>query len=165
MAQRRSEPLQLVAYALARCRVATERLGHKLPPPWLGVTRWRDAYELFLPALSDGRDTHSFRNTLKNARYAFDAHLPNARPGWVDYADGGRPWQQAGPVRTMLDWRQARDERELTDAVLALLAGRGGFRRGGRREARTEEGRRVWQSSRYERSAAHMRDAVALQFQ
>jgi hypothetical protein len=165
MPQPRSPELQLVAYALARCGVPDAAGTSTLPPPWLGTAVWKTAYDQFYDALADGREALSFRNTLKNARDAFDAHVPNSRTGWVDHQDGGKPWRADSGVRAVLDVWTARPESELVTAVLAIRDGAlPGIGEDERPEgaSRTEGGRRLYVSWRSERDPANRRKALAL---
>jgi hypothetical protein len=52
------------------------------PPVGLGVADWTDAYDMFAPALADGRSDTQFRHTMENIRNAFDGFHDNPRPGW-----------------------------------------------------------------------------------
>lgn len=116
---RRSPEMVLAAYALAR-------LGHRAegrrdaPPAFLNAPDWRQAYELFYPHFHDGREIRSFRNSLKNARDAFDAHLTSRRTGWR-MKDGSPPEPQGLFKATLNAWKDRSDE-ELRDAVLHILA-------------------------------------------
>lgn len=173
MPQRRSSEMQLVGYALARCGVPGRRPREVLPPPWLGATSWRHAYEQFYPALAAGRDLPALRNTLKNARDAFDAHVENARVGWVDHARGGKPWRADAMVRQILEAWDGRPEEDLAAAVLAIRDGAllapeepdghddepSSPPEG---ERRTEGGRKVYVSWRAERKAGARGDAVRI---
>ena len=131
-----------------------------LPPPWLGTSKWNDAYDQFFDVLHDGRSTTSFRATLKNARDAFDAHVRNGRRGWI--RSDGSPVRQDSGVKEILGAWADRSAAELEAAVLALrdaiptnpdessIEG----------EARTEGGKKVYVSWRYERDGANRRAAI-----
>lgn len=116
---RRSPEMVLAAYALAR-------LGHReegkrdAPPAFLSTPNWRQAYELFYPHFHDGREIGSFRNSLKNARDAFDAHLTSLRTGWR--MKDGSPPEPHGLFKATLDAWKGRSDEELRDAVLHILA-------------------------------------------
>lgn len=107
--------MYLVGYAMARSGVG------KKPPPWLGVQKWNDAYDLFFPSLGGGRSEDSFRNSLKNVRDSFDGYFPNGRTGWRQSGKIERPPAPNERVtETMEEW-QGRDDAEVRDAVLDLL--------------------------------------------
>ena len=77
----RSKGMVLAGYFLARCGVKTD--GRRLlPPAALGTTSWHKAYAMFYKQLSNGRDSQSFENSLRNVRDAFDAYLDKGRKGW-----------------------------------------------------------------------------------
>jgi hypothetical protein len=86
VAVRRSSQMWLAAYYLARFG----RPG-QLPPETLKTDSWSEAYDLFFESLADGRDRQAFRNSLKNARDVFDAHVGTERVGWRDTTKTDRP--------------------------------------------------------------------------
>lgn len=160
MPVRRSSDMQLVAYALARCGAPNPKGGASLPPVWLGVSGWGQAYDLFHEALADGRPGKSFANSLKNARDAFDAHVPSGRVGWVDHSNGV-PYRQDTMVGTILaQWGPQSDE-ELCNAVLAILDGAPSGS-GPEESVRTEGGQRVYLVRHHERDPALRAEAVRL---
>lgn len=116
---RRSPEMVLAAYALARLglRGAGQR---DAPPAFLNKADWRQAYELFYPHFHDGREIGSFRNSLKNARDAFDPHLSSRRTGWR-MKDGNPPELRGLFAATLNAWKDRPDE-ELRDAVCHILA-------------------------------------------
>lgn len=82
MVVRRTYQFWLVAYYLASCGwLDTNRISY--PPKLLKVSDWGSAYDIFYMPLGGGRTASQFRNSLKNARDLFDAHIPWAnRVGW-----------------------------------------------------------------------------------
>ena len=115
----RSPEMVLAAYALARLGRQVE--GRRdAPPAFLNTSDWRQAYELFYPHFHDGREIGSFRNSLKNARDAFDAHLNSRRTGWR-MKDGSPPEPQGSFKATLNLWKHRSDD-ELRDAVRKILA-------------------------------------------
>lgn len=118
IAIRRSPEMYLVGYALSRSSTPDGR-----PPPWLGVTSWNEAYDLFFPALGHGRSDSAFRNSLKNARDSFDGFFENGRIGWRQSKKVDRPPAPNRQVeQTIAKW-DARSEAELREAVLDLIVG------------------------------------------
>lgn len=112
---RRSPEMYLVGYAMARCSASGG------PPAWLGVPTWNAAYELFFPALGDGRTERTFHNSLKAARDSFDGHYDNGRVGWRQSKKINRP---PAPNRLVEETRKQwdeRDEAELRSAVIDLM--------------------------------------------
>lgn len=116
---RRSPEMVLAAYALARLG-RREEGKRDAPPAFLGTPTWWQTYELFYPHFHDGREIGSFRNSLKNARDAFDAHLTSLRTGWR--MKDGSPPEPHGLFRATLDAWDGRTDEELRDAVLNILA-------------------------------------------
>lgn len=148
----RSPEFYFVAYALSRLSAPSGA-----PPAVLGVRHWKEAYDLFYEAVGDGREVGSFRNSLKNARDAFDAFMPNSpRTGWRD-SDGNVPAFASGRIRQTLErWQheppnlvasslmeavQVRDAVEVEDSVFT-------------------EGREKIYVSRYRERAAGAREAA-----
>lgn len=87
----RSEELWTVAFFLSRCGLRTHPDRPHAPPSQLQVGHWHDAYDYFFEALAGGRTAKAFRNTLKNARDVFDAHLDSGRVGWRGQGSGRPP--------------------------------------------------------------------------
>lgn len=112
----RSEQFYVVAYGLSRL---SENDG--APPSSLGVTRWNEAYDLFFASLADGRELVSFRNSLKNARDAFDAFMPNSpRRGWRD-SFGRPPSLEAGRLKETLELWDPRSDEAVLEALLSAV--------------------------------------------
>jgi hypothetical protein len=113
---KRSPEMYLVGYAMARAGVGGQ------PPAWLGVSKWNEAYDLFLPSLGQGRAEKQFRNSLKNARDSFDGFFKNGRVGWRQSSKIERPPAPNRQVETLIEAWNGRSEAELRDAVLSLLS-------------------------------------------
>jgi predicted HNH restriction endonuclease len=154
----RSEEMQLVAYALSRCGAASPNGGATCPPEWLGVDRWRDAYALFFDRLGDGRTSTTFANSLKNARDAFDAHVPSGRVGWVDVS-GAAQRQDVMVGRILAKWGSKSDD-ELKEVVLDILDSEGHLKE--ESTATTEGGQKMYMARKYERSAKAKKDAISI---
>lgn len=161
MAQARSPEMQTVAYSLARCGARNPKGGDDLPPEWLGVSSWKEAYRAFFESLGDGRTEQTFANSLKNARDAFDAHLPSRRVGWIAKKPGQKPYRQDQMVKKVLDLWGSRTDEELRDEVLKILADGAPLEMPEEHSARTEGGQKVYLGRRYERDARLRRDAIA----
>jgi hypothetical protein len=108
---RRSEPIILVGYFLARCGAGKD---HTKPPNALGVTNWGEAYSMFYERLGEGREHRTFETSLRNVRDAFDAHVQNGRKGWYkDDKPAPLPWLH----QKIFDRWRLRDDRQLWTAV------------------------------------------------
>lgn len=112
---KRSFAMYLVGYAMSRACVDGG------PPPWLGVRKWNDAYNLFFPALAQGRTEGTFRSSLKAVRDSYDGHFENGRVGWRQSKKIERPPAPNRLVTEMMKLWQDRDEAELREAVLDLI--------------------------------------------
>lgn len=156
----RSEEMQLVAYALARCGSPIQGRSSG-PPGWLGATSWKEAYSLFYEVLGDGRTHRSFANSLKNARDAFDAYVPSGRVGWVDRF-GAADRQDVMVGRILAQWGHKTDD-DLRLAVEAILQGAASDQDDEEEEAvrRTEGGVKVYTAKRYERISKYRDEAIA----
>lgn len=155
----RSKEMQFIAYALSKYGNRTDESRPALPPAWLNTKVWKEAYELFFDALGDGRTIDTFRTSLKNARDAFDGYMDSGRAGWVDYSAGGRPYRQEGMVKETLEQWDDQDEEAVKEVVLEILA-RGPTEPEGK--LRTEGGKKVYVSWRYERRAENRKDAIRI---
>jgi len=79
---KRSKQFVQVAWFLAAYGERNLR-GTSDPPSELGADTWLEAYEMFYPALGDGRTLQAFSNSLKNSRDSFDSWLrKSGRVGW-----------------------------------------------------------------------------------
>jgi len=110
--------MRLVGYALARLGGSRGSRADG-PPRWLGANSWNAAYDLFFEQLADSRTPETFRFSLKNARDAFDPHLPSKRRGWLT-PDGQAP-ESTGWVKRILEAWNSRSDGELEEAVLEIL--------------------------------------------
>ena len=111
---RRRPEFHLVAYYFARLSIGTT------PPPVLGVTSLEMAYNRFYAKLGGGRPKSQFINSMRNARAAFEAHMPTSSlPGWVD--SSGKPFRKDAGVKKILDDWALRSDADLEKAALAYL--------------------------------------------
>lgn len=102
-----------VAYFLARCG----GIGNGGAPPQLGVTTWKESYELFWRKLNQGRTIEQFRNSLKNSRDSFDSHITGGRIGWRDDSPDRDPQKLPSlALEVWADW-SGRSDDELFDFV------------------------------------------------
>ncbi len=115
----RTPDMYLVAYALARLGRPRADGQRDDPPTWLGASEWGDTYQLFFPALGQGRSERSFRNSLKNARDSFDPYVASNRRGWLQ--KDGTPAPPTGMVQRILEQWQSRSDEDLRAAVMAVL--------------------------------------------
>jgi hypothetical protein len=114
----RSTEMMVVAYALAR--LGNRKEGRPdAPPPWLGVQKWSDAYDLFFDQLGAGRTPETFRFSLKNARDKLDPYLGSSRRGWLT-PEGEVP-PATGWVKRLLDEWSTRSDDDVRDAVQTFL--------------------------------------------
>ena len=116
-----SDRERLVAYYLARCGVRDPDTGRMHPPPGLGARTWREALESFYPSLGGTRSLQSFRNSLKNSRDRFDAHVESSgRVGWRKPDEARSPAVLPRLSQELLNRWALRDDDELLAAVLAV---------------------------------------------
>ena len=139
-----------------------------LPPARLGTDSWDAAYAHFHGTLGDGRELSVFQNSLKNARDTFDAHVDTGRQGWRDPSKGSRPPGSLGreAAAALAMWDNRSD-----DEVWAAIEGRpilpndvdaGGDQDNVEGEQKTEGGRQVFVSSRFERDPSLRKEALRI---
>ncbi len=160
---RRSPEMYVVGYGLARCGTTPPDGGLSLPPAWLGVRGWKAAYDLFFPALGDGRSLRTFENSLKNARDSFDAYLDNNRQGWVQSSRSSSPQGENRMVQTILAQWSDRSDAEIREALEQIIEG--AWEASDSEDVatvRTEGGQAVYIAKRYERDLRLKRDAIAI---
>jgi|GEM_PF-1161697 len=160
---RRSKEMVTVAYFLARYGDPVPGAPAR-PPRELLTASWGLAYAIFYRALHTGRSLVAFRNSLKNARDVFDAHLPSGRVGWRQPSEARPPVLLPSTYREVIsDWSdQTRDAlwafisryADLTVATIpqATLTDIEALESADAdRDTKTEGGRRVYVSGRIER--------------
>ena len=82
--QNRSKEFWLAAFFLSKFGESTASQPAK-PPQELAVKQWNEAYRMFYEKLNQGRTIDSFEHSLKNARDAYDSHIASSnRIGWRD---------------------------------------------------------------------------------
>jgi 5-methylcytosine-specific restriction protein A len=163
--KQRSNEMLLVGYYLARCGDGTH------PPRALNVKDWNRAYAMFYGELGEGRVLSVFKNSLKNVRDAFDAHVESPRVGWKP----GEPARQrakeilekyghvsdeklAHMVKPYVDMEVANVSKETLAVAYAELSPAESMI-----EAKTEGGQKVYISVAREKRNLSLRDP-AIQF-
>lgn len=119
--RKRSDEIILVGYFLARCTDFSDGRRPR-PPAALRVDRWGDCYDLFFARLADGRDSESFRHTLRNSRDKFDPLFSNGRIGWLD-AKRRQNVLNEREEDLHRSWKKKTDQ-ELADHILEYVLGR-----------------------------------------
>jgi predicted HNH restriction endonuclease len=155
---KRSYGMLVASYYLSRC--GDPGSNETMPPKKLNVNSWKAAYDLFFEEMGAGRSLEQFRNSMKNARDAFDAELENSRVGWINRK--GRPNLPPALQRIHDEWRP-RSDLELEEFVIRFLDGSSELEyRSSGFEARTEGGKKVYISTRRERDRKLRSDAINL---
>jgi 5-methylcytosine-specific restriction protein A len=157
----RSYPMIITSYWLSRCGQKVEA-GPSDPPISLDVRTWKAAYDIFYDAFGDGRTPQQFRNSIKNARDTFDILFDNGRIGWTDrngqQSSGSNSFQ-----RVHEEWKDRQDQ-ELEAFVLGLQSGLPNTNMPWvpSPDARTEGGKKVYVSVRYERDPRLRDEAIRI---
>jgi len=112
----------LVAYFLSRCGVILDNSPNPVPPTAMNVLTWKEGYGLFYDTPGAGRNLATFRNSLKNTRDDFDAHLENGRVGWRSDDASRSPQPLARPAQAVWDTWTDRSDEELTIRVLSIIS-------------------------------------------
>lgn len=156
MAIKRSRDFLLAGYALSRL---TQPDGS--PPATLATAQWNEAYDRFFETLAEGRSADTFRNSLKNVRDSFDAHIEGSpRTGWRDEQNLGQALRKDTAVGAILNEWSGRSDEEVHSLLAQLLESADPGRTSG--NARTEGGRKVYVSHRVERDASLRERAIAI---
>ena len=106
--QPRSFEMNLVAYYLARCSLASK------PPIVLGFDNWNSAYEYFRRAVGDGREIKTFRNSIDPVRRSFDKLLSDDKQYGDEICEKDQSFHNK--------WKVLSNE-ELEKRVLRLVSG------------------------------------------
>ena len=163
--KQRSNEMLLVGYYLARCGDGSH------PPRALNVKDWNRAYAMFYGELGEGRVLSVFKNSLKNVRDEFDAHVDSPRVGWKP----GEPARQrakeileeygrvsdeelANMLKPYIDMEVANVSKETLAVAYAELSPTQSMI-----EAKTEGGQKVYISVAREKRNLSLRDP-AIQF-
>ncbi|MFT6794148.1 MAG: 5-methylcytosine-specific restriction protein A [Rubritalea sp.] len=87
---KRSEEMVQVSFFLSKFGEPSES-NSTHPPSEIAANSWKQAYASFYSILGEGRTISSFTNSLKNARDAYDSHLPTGRAGWREAGEDRPP--------------------------------------------------------------------------
>ncbi len=172
---KRSDEFWIVAFFLSRYGESNGGHERAKPPAELGTEKWNQAYRMFYESIAGGRSVSSFEHSLKNARDAYDSHLGHSkRIGWRNknkepnnlnvrskkilqvYSSKTRAeiWGMITPMASanlyvletvFNDVSIMQDSEQNTDVV-----------------TRTEGGRKMISSFRYERKPSNRKDAFDL---
>jgi 5-methylcytosine-specific restriction protein A len=172
--KKRSKEFLKVSYYLSRFNEKKEGGKHPAPPVRLKVDQWNYAYRMFYETLNDGRTILAFERSLKNARDAFDSHLPGSgRIGWR--AENRKPNPLGKDAQVVYDefednteeeiWARIREHANLrikdydsiVDDLIGIQESEADVSHG-----KTEGGKKVITSSTYERSISARGQAVKI---
>jgi hypothetical protein len=118
----RSYEFLLVAYFLARFGLTQEPGRFPEPPPVIGTGIWKEAYDFFYDAVSDGRTPTKFRRSLKNARDSFDSHLSESgRVGWRNTDTARTPARLSNKAIEVLNDFRNKNESEIASRIMKLV--------------------------------------------
>jgi 5-methylcytosine-specific restriction protein A len=172
--EKRSRGFLQVSYYLSKFGEIKSDENYPLTPSKLKVDKWNDAYLMFYDKLNGGRNILGFERSLKNARDAFGSHLPNSgRIGWR--AENSKPnplGKEAQEVFNELNnkseievWAiimkfsdlKVKEYKQVISDVIAVQESEEEYKTG-----RTEGGKKVFTSSRYERNLSNRNDAIIM---
>ncbi|MHB1107209.1 MAG: HNH endonuclease [Lutibacter sp.] len=115
--QKRSKEFLEVGFYLSKFGLNTNDDKYPSPPSRLKVYKWTDAYRIFYEKLNGGRTVLSFERSLKNARDAFDSHLPSAkRIGWL--SDNKKPNPLGKDSQKAFDNLIHKSEKEVWEMII-----------------------------------------------
>jgi 5-methylcytosine-specific restriction endonuclease McrA len=173
MEKRTKEFLQ-VGFYLSKFGVITDSERYPAPPERLKVEKWNEAYRVFYEKLNGGRTILAFERSLKNARDSFDSHLTNSsRIGWR--TENRRPSPLGKDAQIVFnEWDNNSEEEiwniikvysdlnvkeygQIFDDLIGVQESEEEYLKG-----RTEGGKIIVTSSKYERSPSIRYDAVKI---
>jgi predicted HNH restriction endonuclease len=172
--EKRSKEFLQVSFYLSKFGEDKDDEKYPLPPSRLKVDNWNDAYRMFYEKLNGGRNILAFERSLKNARDAFDSHFPNSgRIGWR--AENRKPNPLGKDAQEVFDelnnkseeevWQiikiysdlNIKEYKQIINDVIAIQESEEEYKTG-----QTEGGKKVFTSSRYERSLSNRNDAIEI---
>lgn len=172
--EKRNKAFLKVSFFLSKFGEKGKGDEYPSPPKRLKVDKWNEAYRMFYEKLNGGRTILSFERSLKNARDAFDSHFPHSgRIGWR--AENRKPnplGKEAQMVFNEFDkltedevWREIqqysdmniKEYKQVIEDLIGVQESEEEYKTG-----RTEGGRKVITSSKYERSPSTRNDAIKI---
>ncbi|MFK7813464.1 MAG: HNH endonuclease [Maribacter sp.] len=170
--EKRSKEFLEVGFYLSKFGLINEGEKYPSPPLRLKVHKWNDAYRIFYEKLNGGRTILAFGRSLKNARDAFDSHLPNSkRIGWL--SDNKKPNPLGKEAQIIFDNLLKKSESEVWETIskysdlkikeykqvfedlIGIQESESEYKTG-----KTEGGKKVVISSKYERQPSLRKDAI-----
>ena len=151
--------------ALFLSKFGEEADGNIRPPAELETPKWNLAYRMFYESIGSGRTINAFELSLRNARDAFDSHLPGTkRVGWQD--ETGKPERLIAIAKQVFDKYGNEKRQDFWNEIAHLadknaasytaevndLAAIQSMEADGNRQSLTEGGSRVVISVHYERN-------------
>ena len=172
--EKRSKEFLEVGFYLSKFGLINENEKYPSPPTRLKVDKWNDAYRIFYEKLNGGRTILAFERSLKNARDAFDSHFPNSkRIGWL--ADNKKPNPLGKEAQIVFDnlidkseneiWEiinkysdlKVKEYKQVFDDLIGIQESESEYKTG-----KTEGGKKVVTSSKYERKPSVRKDAIEI---
>lgn len=170
--EKRSKEFLEVGFYLSKFGLINEKEKYPSPPTRLRVDKWNEAYRIFYEKLNGGRTILAFGRSLKNARDAFDSHLPNSkRIGWL--ADNKKPNPLGKKAQIVFDdlinktekevWGiiseysdlNVKEYKQIFDDLIGIQESESEHKTG-----KTEGGKKIVTSSKYERQPSVRKDAI-----
>ena len=170
--EKRSKEFLEVGFYLSKFGEVASSKNYPSPPARLKVDKWNNAYRIFYEKLNGGRTVLAFERSLKNARDAFDSHLPNSkRIGWL--SDNRKPNPLGKESQIVFDelidktedqvWEiiekysdlKVKDYKQIFDDLISIQESESEYKTG-----KTEGGKKVGMSSTYERQPSVRNEAI-----
>ncbi|WP_020568824.1 HNH endonuclease [Neolewinella persica] len=172
--EKRSKEFLQASFYLSRFSEKKEDGKYPGPPAKLNVDQWKQAYLMFYERLNGGRSILAFENSLKNTRDEFDSHLPDSgRTGWRGKNRKPKSLSEEAEVvfneskdKTESEiWNQIREYadldikqyKQIVDDLIGIQESEAEYKKG-----KTEGGRKVFTSSRFERSLSAKNQAIKI---
>ncbi|WP_296311004.1 HNH endonuclease [Winogradskyella sp. UBA3174] len=172
--EKRSKEFLEVGFYLSKFGEINKNENYPSPPSRLKVDKWNNAYRIFYEKLNGGRTVLAFERSLKNARDAFDSHLPNSqRIGWL--ADNKKPNPLGKESQIVFDnlinksedqvWEiiekysdlKVKEYKQIFEDLIAIQENESEYKTG-----KTEGGKKIVTSSSYERNPSVRNDAIKI---
>jgi 5-methylcytosine-specific restriction protein A len=170
--KKRAKGFLQVSFYLSKFGEINNDEKYPSPPKRLKVEKWNQAYQIFYEKLNGGRTVLAFERSLNNARDSFDSHVPESgRVGWR--AENRKPNPLSKEAQDIFDEFENKSEQEVWNIIknfsdlnikeykqiindeIAYQESQAEFK-----IAKTEGGKKIFTSYRYERNLSNRNDAI-----
>lgn len=172
--EKRTKGFLQVSFYLSKFGEINNVEKYPSPPKRLRVKKWNEAYRMFYEKLNGGRTILAFERSLNNARDSFDSHIPESgRVGWR--AENRKPNPLSKEAKDIFNEFENKSEQEVWNTIKKfsdlnikeykqIITDEIAFQenQANDKTTKTEGGKKIFTSYRYERSLSNRNDAIKI---